>query len=609
MKKILAMVLALVMVCAATVSAAAFPDMQDTRWDWARETVEKLVNTGIIKGYSDGTYKPENNVTNEEAFTLFARVIGVNDPANKKAVADAQVLYKNIAEKYVTYASKELCFLLYRGILEPSDLDDYLAPAVQDVPMKRYEAAKLITKVMGGEQEAIHATSFAINYADKNDFPKDAGGYINYVSKQGIMAGMGDGTFSANTGVTRAQVAVMLERTINKLKLSYVMGKVEDVTADSITVDGDLYGLKAETIVHRDGAKATVEALESGDDVTLVKTYQGLLAIDAVQTEESEGNKKIVEGIYRGSLTDSRGTFVKVYDKEGGVNTTETYLLSEETVSYEVNGEERVSLSAILETDYVYLTIVSGQVVHIKAESKYTQISNATFTKLVHKEDKNLLVIGHKDAIYDTTSWPIAENIVVKRNAKDAKVTDLLAGDALTLDFTYGEITKITATSKTSTVKGTLTAIHIEREQPYIEVKLMDDTLKTIYMTLDTKILIDNLERTIYDLILGYTVAINTESSAASKITVTSVAQTSSLTGTVTVVNEQLKFLMIDVSDTKTNTVKAYQVFVGDKTSVITGSNGAKVKLSSIAEGDSIVIAGAEKLGAFEANTIVIVNR
>lgn len=99
--------------------------------DWARETVDTLAEQGIIKGYSDGTYQPNNSVTNQEAFTLFARIVGVNDAINADAVAAAQEEYKDVAAKYNTYATKELCYMLYRGIFTQAEIDTYLGEATK----------------------------------------------------------------------------------------------------------------------------------------------------------------------------------------------------------------------------------------------------------------------------------------------------------------------------------------------------------------------------------------------------------------------------------------------------------------------------------------------
>ena len=304
MKKVLLAMLAMLMAFAVVAQAASFPDMEDARWDWARETVEELVGEGIIKGYSDGTYKPENSVTNEEAFTLFARVIGVNDTKNAQAVLDAQKLYADVAEKYETYAVKELCFLLYRGILDTEDLDEYLATDVQDVPMKRHEAAKLITKILDGEQEVADAVMFVFDYTDTDTFLNSAKGYIPYVTEKGIMTGMGDGTFSPDMGVTRAQIAIMLKRTINMLAIKTVSGEASAVTETGLSVNGEAYNVSEKTIIHKDGATATLADIKDGDDVLATMTYKGLLALDAVTTDASEKvpETKVVEGIYSGSV-------------------------------------------------------------------------------------------------------------------------------------------------------------------------------------------------------------------------------------------------------------------------------------------------------------------
>lgn len=293
MKKVLATILALMMLFALTGQAAMFTDMDE---HWSKEYVEKLAEAGIVRGYEDGSFQPEKAITNQEAFTLFARVIGVNDPVNAQAVADAQVLYASVAENYNTYAKKELCFLLYRGILTTEEVGDYLSEETKQEPMKRHEAAKLITRILNGEEEVASAVMFIFDYTDADTFPSASKGYIDYVTKNGIMSGMGDNTFSPNTGVTRAQVAVMLDRTINKLNLQYITGIVSEATESGLTVNGESFEMPVNVIVHKDGVAATVAELESGDAVVITKTYQGFLSIDVVKQQEPEITVKTVEG-------------------------------------------------------------------------------------------------------------------------------------------------------------------------------------------------------------------------------------------------------------------------------------------------------------------------
>ena len=46
--------------------AAKFPDVTSTSYGWALEAVEEMTESGIIKGYEDGSFRPANTVTKLE---------------------------------------------------------------------------------------------------------------------------------------------------------------------------------------------------------------------------------------------------------------------------------------------------------------------------------------------------------------------------------------------------------------------------------------------------------------------------------------------------------------------------------------------------------------
>ena len=75
MKKLLAMVLALVMTLSLAVSAnAAFKDDKSISDDYA-ESVAVLNGMGVFKGYEDGSFKPDQKITRAETMTLVNRVL------------------------------------------------------------------------------------------------------------------------------------------------------------------------------------------------------------------------------------------------------------------------------------------------------------------------------------------------------------------------------------------------------------------------------------------------------------------------------------------------------------------------------------------------------
>ena len=68
-------VIAMFLVLALTVSsfAASFADVPANHW--AYEAVNKLVASGLISGYPDGTYRGQNTMTRYEVATILARLL------------------------------------------------------------------------------------------------------------------------------------------------------------------------------------------------------------------------------------------------------------------------------------------------------------------------------------------------------------------------------------------------------------------------------------------------------------------------------------------------------------------------------------------------------
>ena len=84
MKKLLAMVLALVMTLSLAVSANAFKDDKSISDDYA-ESVAVLNGMGVFKGYEDGSFKPEGSITRAEVATIIYRIYTADVAKNDKS--------------------------------------------------------------------------------------------------------------------------------------------------------------------------------------------------------------------------------------------------------------------------------------------------------------------------------------------------------------------------------------------------------------------------------------------------------------------------------------------------------------------------------------------
>ncbi len=91
MKKVLASCLvALLILSQAIIPSAAETALSDISGHWAEQTILKLVGKGYVSGYPDGTFKPDNTVTRAEFLKILTAVLQIA-PANEGASAFSDV--------------------------------------------------------------------------------------------------------------------------------------------------------------------------------------------------------------------------------------------------------------------------------------------------------------------------------------------------------------------------------------------------------------------------------------------------------------------------------------------------------------------------------------
>ena len=88
MKKILCFILILMFTIIPVADAEGFIDV-DSSYSWAVDAITELSNMGIINGYPDGTFKPENNIKNAETSKITVLVFGKSEN---------EITYKDVLE-------------------------------------------------------------------------------------------------------------------------------------------------------------------------------------------------------------------------------------------------------------------------------------------------------------------------------------------------------------------------------------------------------------------------------------------------------------------------------------------------------------------------------
>ena len=586
--------------CTTGVMAAQFSDIEDERYSWAKPYIEDMADQGYINGYEDGTFGPDNEVTKLECIAMFARAMGALNDANATVLEKAHAAYDDLLMQYsLSWGQDELAYLLYKGVFDEVDLNTYIKD-VKNEPMKRYEAAIIITKAMNGEDTALSQAGVSLDYADAKTIPTAALGYVAYASDKGIMNGMDDGSFSPHTSVLRSQMAVMLARVVDQTGYDYVEAKLVSVdTEKMVLVLQDEVGNQTEYSYTDDtqfmimGSSVKAEYMLTNVAVTCA-LQDGVVA--NIDSHSGEADVTIT-GKYQGSATSGGRVMIKLIPT--GSSSTQTYYCADElTVTYD---GRPATMRSFATGDLMTIDMSDGFVYAVRGQEQEYVIENAV-VKSVDIEDVLTMTISHASDEYDGAKLIVGADAIVRKNNLPTDFSDIYPGDSVTITMQYGEVAKVVATSSIKTYEGSVQSVSIAT-QSSMTVRVNGEDM-TYIVASDTPITKDGKDITLYDLRVGDIVKITTESDAITKIACTGavVSEDGRVSGVVAAVNTSLGFVKINNGTSEVSET----VFCNDtKTKIIT-KTGTTKNMKALQTDMKISAYGTVSSGAFIATLIVI---
>lgn len=180
---------------------ASGTELSDISGHWAERTIRALVSKGVVNGYEDGTYRPQNGVTKGEFIKLLLAASGTKiKTGNFTGYEDVN---KSWAKDYVyTALSMGICDNIDKSASEFGVNDE----------ITRAEATALLGRLTNpsaqGEPE----------FTDTAEIPSWAVSAVYASVKLGLITGMEDGSFKPENNLTRAEAAVIIERVLNLKK-------------------------------------------------------------------------------------------------------------------------------------------------------------------------------------------------------------------------------------------------------------------------------------------------------------------------------------------------------------------------------------------------------
>ncbi|MGI2293652.1 Ig-like domain-containing protein [Paenibacillus sp. GXUN7292] len=166
----------------------------DTKGHWAQSYIEEAVKRGIVKGYADGSFKPNEVVTRAMFATMLNRMLKFNATSDAWMIKDSNTV--------PSWASGHL-----KALMEKSILTGYADGTIRaNAPLTRTELVVVVARAM---QLKIPEQP-VLPFADAQQIANWAKPYIAAAYEAGLVSGIGVNRFAPEMIATRAELVKLL---------------------------------------------------------------------------------------------------------------------------------------------------------------------------------------------------------------------------------------------------------------------------------------------------------------------------------------------------------------------------------------------------------------
>lgn len=464
-KRLLSGLLALVMVLTATIlpasAATTFPDIQN---HWAKSYIEAMTAAGMFKGYEDGNFKPENQLTTAEALALCARTIGLDSSTTMDIATDYYDTVKTTLNNEQTWFYQEFSICLATGILTTADLKSLYQSGDLTDPIAKEDLAVYLVRAMQLGPMAERLTSYPLTFDDASSISADAKPSVYLLHVYGIVEGDEFNDFSPKLNVTRAVMATMLTRAIAYMQAHGTSPDLPEYT----------------DYAFRQGVISSVSTTNGVIQLSLNSDLTGA----AIGTVTLPANVTIYENnMETTSSALKNGRHARVCLDSSGTPFAVRVSGELETFTATVNGIDGKNVAVTVDGTGRLLTMDRFTQVQIgtKTTGDYSIVeSGANYTTAVCKLDDQ----GRLVAIQFTGGTSTTEGIFAdytKSSTSSANATIQLIGfDGVTRTYTI-------PSDATITVDGLVDSLSTTLKNSYVVLRLLDEDASVQSASVDTK--------------------------------------------------------------------------------------------------------------------------
>jgi hypothetical protein len=290
-----------------------------TLWDiyyhWAKEQIVAQVQSGLVIGYPDQTFHPDEPLTRAEFYTLlvrFKQLVLLESPGP---------VFSDVSGEH--WASRFIYTAIKAGYLGPGPFPESFTP---DQPIQRAEIAQAAVRAL--QLEAVALSRPEARTVTTDTLPQGLASFVQVAMEAGLVSGYPDGTFRPGRNATRSEALVVLQRmrvpkdpgqTYLAQKV-VVLSQTRTITVDFVRVNLDIPSIRPRVFL-ADDFVARLESLQSLGDRS-----QAVVAVAAAYFDKKNSDPLDPDGPKRyiwGNL-ENDGTFITLTNGGTSVGFTQT---------------------------------------------------------------------------------------------------------------------------------------------------------------------------------------------------------------------------------------------------------------------------------------------
>lgn len=243
MKKIFLIIISVFMFCSITVvNVGASSKFNDIDGHWAKETIEKWQDEGIISGYPDGTFKPDNPITRAELAKVLTTAFDLENTNENKLISNP---YSDV-DTSAWYWRYIQCANIYMPIYKLPVSNETNQPYAENeeqgkngflpntYALRIHVAESLvelkkerdsisielqdINTIKASLNETFKDSAYEELFANHGSVPMNVRRMFEYTwlaNELGIMEGNEEGYFLPYDNITRAEIITTIDRVLN----------------------------------------------------------------------------------------------------------------------------------------------------------------------------------------------------------------------------------------------------------------------------------------------------------------------------------------------------------------------------------------------------------